>query len=101
MEKDDKVIMNDKYCVDYDYLYGKNIISEPFFVIRDATGAVGNLDQEAYLKILEEAERANVKSPFHVFARLQIYQSNKVKFYQTTDTYCHYYGQLMKLEIKE
>ena len=70
---------------EYDYLFGENIMGEPFFLIRDETDTVGNLDQDAYMKILEEAEKADIKSPFHVYARLQIYQSNKVKFYQITD----------------
>lgn len=46
---------------------------------------VGKLDQDSYLEMLKEAKQEGVKTPYHVYARTQTYQTNKVKFYQVPD----------------
>ncbi len=69
----------------YKYLVGKNILGEGFFIIWDGKDSVGHLDMETYNQILKEAKTEKVKYPYHVYARYQIYQSEKVKFYQIPD----------------
>lgn len=69
----------------YKYLIGKNTLDEGFFIIWDGKDSVGHLDMETYNQILKEAKSEGVKHPYHVYARYQIYQSDKVKFYQIPD----------------
>lgn len=70
---------------DYQYLVGKNILEEGFFIVWNGKDSVGKLDQDIYMQILKEAKQEGVKSPYHVYARTQSYQTNKVKFYQIPD----------------
>ncbi len=70
---------------DYQYLVGKNVIGEGFFIVWNGKDSVGKLDQDTYMQILKEAKKEGVKSPYHVYARTQSYQTNKVKFYQIPD----------------
>jgi adenine-specific DNA-methyltransferase len=37
------------------------------------------------MELLEEAKLENVKTPYHVYARYQVYQTSKVRFYQIPD----------------
>lgn len=69
----------------YKYLVGKNILEEGFFIIWNENDDVGKLDQDSYLEMLKEAKQEGVKTPYHVYARTQTYQTNKVKFYQVPD----------------
>ncbi|SEV85330.1 site-specific DNA-methyltransferase [[Clostridium] fimetarium] len=70
---------------DYKYLVGKNILGEGFFIVWNEKDSVGKLDQETYMDILNEAKKEGTKAPYHVYARTQIYQTTKVKFYQIPD----------------
>jgi adenine-specific DNA-methyltransferase len=70
---------------DYKYVVGKNIIGEGFFIVWDGKNSVGKLDQDTYMDILNEAKKEGTKAPFHVYARTQVYQTTKVKFYQIPD----------------
>ena len=69
----------------YKYLVGKNILGEGFFIIWNGKNSVGKLDQKSYLEMLKEAKEEGVNTPYHVYARTQSYQTNKVKFYQIPD----------------
>lgn len=69
----------------YKYLVGKNILNEGFFIIWNGKDSVGELNLQTYNELLKEAVDAKVKNPFHVYARYQIYQTEKVKFYQIPD----------------
>lgn len=75
----------DRIEKDYKYLVGHNILNEGFFIIWDGKNSVGELNQQTYMELLKEAKSEGVKSPFHVYARYQIYQTPKVKFYQIPD----------------
>lgn len=70
---------------DYKYLVGKNILNEGFFIIWNGEDGVGELNQSTYMEVLAEAKREGVTAPFHIYARFQVYQTNKVKFYQIPD----------------
>ena len=70
---------------DYKYLVGKNILNEGFFIIWNGKDSVGELNQSTYMELLAEAKNEGVNTPFHVYARYQVYQTAKVKFYQIPD----------------
>ena len=70
---------------DYKYLVGKNILNEGFFIIWNGKDSVGELNQITYMELLAEAKKEGVNTPFHVYARYQIYQTPKVRFYQIPD----------------
>ncbi|MDF2542685.1 MAG: site-specific DNA-methyltransferase [Herbinix sp.] len=70
---------------DYKYLVGKNILNEGFFIIWNGKDSVGELNQSTYMELLAEAKKEGVNTPFHVYARYQVYQTSKVKFYQIPD----------------
>lgn len=75
----------DRVDKDYKYLVGHNILNEGFFIIWNGEDSVGELNQKTYMELLEEAKKEGVKFPFHVYARYQVYQTPKVKFYQIPD----------------
>lgn len=70
---------------DYKYLVGKNILNEGFFIIWNGKDSVGELNQSTYMELLAEAKSEGVNTPFHVYARYQVYQTSKVRFYQIPD----------------
>ena len=70
---------------DYKYLVGKNILDEGFFIIWNGKDSVGELNQSTYMELLAEAKKEGVNTPFHVYARYQVYQTPKVRFYQIPD----------------
>lgn len=69
----------------YKYLVGKNILNEGFFIVWNGKDAVGELNQTTYMELLVEAKNECVTTPYHVYARYQIYQTSKVEFYQIPD----------------
>lgn len=70
---------------DYKHLVGKNILNEGFFIIWNGKDSVGELNQSTYMELLAEAKMEGVNTPFHVYARYQVYQTPKVRFYQIPD----------------
>jgi adenine-specific DNA-methyltransferase len=72
---------------EYIYCVGKNIVDEGYFIIWENKGEnVGVLDYSTYGKIVDEAKKANLKTPYHVYARYEIYQDQKnVVFYKIPD----------------
>lgn len=75
----------DRINKDYSYLVGKNILNEGFFIIWNGKESVGELNQTIYMELLAEAKKEGVNTPFHVYARYQVYQTSRVKFYQIPD----------------
>jgi len=69
----------------YTYLVGKNERSEGYFIIWNGKGPVGQLDRHTYREVLKEAEMANLKPPYHVYARYEVYQSRNVQFWKIPD----------------
>jgi len=69
----------------YKHLVGKTGLNEGFFIIWNEKDTVGQLNQDTYMEILSEAKDAHVKTPYHVYARFQVYQTPKVRFYQIPD----------------
>ncbi|HCJ7788422.1 TPA: hypothetical protein NV465_003261 [Escherichia coli] len=69
----------------FKYLVGRNEQGEGYFLIWNGGDRVGQLDQTSYATVVAEAKRANLKQPYHVYARYEIYQSRSVVFYKIPD----------------
>lgn len=68
------------------YCVGKNINEEGYFIIWDPANSFGALDYNTYNKIVREAKRAKLNTPYHVYARYEVYQDEKnVMFYKIPD----------------
>lgn len=70
---------------DYQYLIGTDDAGEGYFLIWDNGGPVGSLDLETYRTVVSEAKRAGIKTPYHVYARYETYQSPNVRFWKIPD----------------
>jgi adenine-specific DNA-methyltransferase len=70
----------------YTYLVGKNEQEEGYFIIwHNGAGPVGQVDVASYKVILQDAKKAGLKPPYHVYARYEVYQSKNVRFYKIPD----------------
>lgn len=69
----------------HQYLVGKDQNEEGYFLIWDNGGPVGSLNVESYKKVAQEAKRANIRPPFHVYARYEMFQSPNVRFWKIPD----------------
>ena len=69
------------------YCVGMNNLNEGYFIVWEKNGGnVGELDYTTYGKIVNEAKKANLKMPYHVYARYEVYQDKKnVVFYKIPD----------------
>lgn len=67
------------------YLIGKDENGEGYFLIWDNGGPVGSLTLDTYKRVAQEAKKANVKPPFHAYARYEMYQSPNVRFWKIPD----------------
>ena len=67
------------------YLVGKNQQEEGYFIIWNNGGPVRQLDVDSYKLVLQDAKKADLKPPYHVYARYEIYQSKNVRFYKIPD----------------
>lgn len=68
----------------YTYLVARDDQNEGYFVIWEGAG-VGQLDIDTYSSVLADAKKANLKPPFHVYARYEVLQSPNVQFYKIPD----------------
>jgi adenine-specific DNA-methyltransferase len=69
----------------FTYLVGRNERDEGYFIIWNNGGPVGQLDRDTYRIVLKDAEKANLKPPYHVYARYEVYQSRNVQFWKIPD----------------
>ncbi|MEA1618317.1 site-specific DNA-methyltransferase [Erythrobacter sp. T5W1-R] len=69
----------------YQYLIGTDDAGEGYFLIWDNGGPVGSLDLETYKTVVTEGRRAGVKTPYHVYARYEMFQSPNVRFWKIPD----------------
>ena len=68
----------------FTYLVGRNQQDEGYFIIWDSGGPVCQLDLNSYKAVLQDAKKAEVKPPYHVYARYEVYQSKKRALLQDT-----------------
>lgn len=69
----------------YEYLVAKNVAGEGFYLVWDGSPDPPVLDEDVYAAIVKEAEEANLKPVYHVYARFNFFQSDDVRFYQIPD----------------
>ena len=69
----------------FTYLVGRNQQDEGYFIIWNNGGPVCQLDLNSYKAVLQDAKKAKVKPPYHVYARYEVYQSKNVRFYKIPD----------------
>jgi len=69
----------------FSYLVGKSLLNEGYFIIWNNGGPVGQLDVASYNLVLQDAKKANLKPPYHIYARYELYQSKNVRFYKIPD----------------
>jgi adenine-specific DNA-methyltransferase len=69
----------------YKYLVSKNEQNEGYFLIWNGNDKVGQLDVDTYSTVIQEGRKAELKQPYHVYARYEIYQSKNVNFYKIPD----------------
>lgn len=76
------VRIDDPRCA---YLVGRNEQGEGYFIIWNGDGPVGQLDLLTYRQVLQEGKRADLRPPYHVYARYEVYQTRNVVFYKIPD----------------
>lgn len=70
---------------DYQYLIGTDDVGEGYFLIWNNGGPVGTLNLDTYKTVAMEGRRAGVKTPYHVYARYETFQSPNVRFWKIPD----------------
>ena len=58
---------------------------EGYFLIWDNGGPVGSLSLDTYKRVAQEAKKASIEPPFHVYARYELFQSPNVRFWKIPD----------------
>jgi adenine-specific DNA-methyltransferase len=84
--------------VDKRYLVAKNSDDEGFFLVWDGPDKNTDFSAEVYDACAEEAEAAGLKPFYHVYARLYLYQTENVRFYQIPDRILADFGLDMSSE---
>lgn len=69
----------------FKYLVGKDEMNEGYFIIWNGGDAVQALDSAAYSVVVQEARKAGLKAPYHVYARYEEYQAKTVDFNKIPD----------------
>lgn len=69
----------------YRYLIAKNADSEGFFLVWDGPDKNTDFTENVYEAIAEEARDAQLARSYHVYARLYVFQTENVRFYQIPD----------------
>lgn len=69
----------------YQYLVGTDSSGEGYFLIWDNGGPVGSLTLDSYRTLVAEAKRANIPTPYQVYARYEMFQSPNVRFWKIPD----------------
>lgn len=77
---------------DYRYLVAKNTDEEGFFLVWGGPDGNTDFNEDVYEAIAEEADQAGLKPLYHVYARLYLFQSNTVIFYQIPDRILRDFG---------
>ena len=69
----------------YRYLVAKNTDDEGFFLVWDGPDQNTDITVAVYEACADEAEREGLKPRYHVYARLCVYQTADLIFYQIPD----------------
>lgn len=80
------------------YLVAKNSEDEGFFLVWDGPEKNTDFSATVYDACASEAEEAGLKPYYHVYARLYLYQTENVRFYQIPDRILADFGLDMSSE---
>jgi len=69
----------------YHYLVAQNTDGDGIFLVWDGPDKNTNFTEEVYEVCALEAEKHGLKPTYHVYARLNLYQTDNVRFYQIPD----------------
>jgi adenine-specific DNA-methyltransferase len=83
---------------DWQYLVAKNSDDEGFFLVWGGADKNTDFTANVYEACAAEAEEAGLKSNYHVYARLYLYQTENVRFYQIPDRILADFGLDMSSE---
>jgi adenine-specific DNA-methyltransferase len=70
---------------DYSYLVAQNSDGEGFYLVWDGPDENTNLTEEVYEACVAEGGKAKLKSTYHIYARLSLFSTDGVRFYQIPD----------------
>lgn len=76
----------------YRYLVAKSTENEGFFLVWGGVGGNTDFDEEQYEACAAEAAKARLSNRYHVYARLYIFQTSNVTFYQIPDRILRDFG---------
>ena len=80
------------------YLIAKNGENEGFYLVWGGSGENTNLTESVYEEIADEAAAAGLARTYHVYARLYVFQTDNVTFYQIPDRILSDFGLNMSSE---
>ena len=80
------------------YLVAKNSEDEGFFLVWDGPDKNTDFSASVYDACASEAEEAGLRPYYHVYARLYLYQTENVRFYQIPDRILADFGLNMSSE---
>lgn len=69
----------------YRYLIGKNLENQGFFLVWEGPTRQSHITEDVYETCAREAKEAGLTSFYHIYARLYLYQTDNVRFYQIPD----------------
>jgi adenine-specific DNA-methyltransferase len=69
----------------YSYLVAQNSDSEGFYLVWDGPDHNTDLTEDVYEACVDEGQRAGLKPTYHIYARLNLFSTDGVRFYQIPD----------------
>jgi adenine-specific DNA-methyltransferase len=86
------VLVNMPEDARYNHLVARNTDNEGYFLIWGGPMRNTNFTEDVYEECAEEARRAGLEPRYHVYARLYLFQTGNVTFYQIPDRILRDFG---------
>lgn len=83
---------------EYRYLVAKNSENEGVYLVWDGADKSADLTEQVYEEIVEEGEKAGLSKSYHVYARLNLFVTDDVRWYQIPDRILQDFGLDIKTE---
>lgn len=83
------------------YLVAQNSDGEGFYLVWDGPDKNTNFTEEVYEACVHEGEKARLKPVYHVYARLNLFSTEGVRFYQIPDRILADFGLDVRTEAYE
>lgn len=82
----------------YKYLIAKNADDEGIYLVWNGAGETNDLTEDVYEEIVDEAEDAGLAASYHVYARLSLFVTDDVHWYQIPDRILQDFGVDIRTE---